>query len=208
MLKVGQYNNFRVVQGTNRGWYIEEAGEKLFIPKRELPPGTIVGHRVKLFVYNKGKGEIRATSAVPYAQVNQFAYLKVKDVASFGMFLDWGIDKDLFVPNRFMKDKPEPGTSLIVRLVLDEQDRSVIGSCLLDDYLEEKPGKELKKNQQARLLICGIKDIGFRVIINDKYRGLLYRDENADSIRFGDKKQGYIRKIRSDGLIDVSLDRN
>jgi uncharacterized protein len=207
MLKVGAYNSFRVVKGTNRGWHIEAEGESLFVPKRELPTGTIVGHKVKLFVYNKGKGEIRATSQIPYAQVNQFAYLRVKDVTSFGMFMSWGIDKDLFVPNRFIKEKPEAGTSHIVRLFLDESERSVIGSCLLDDYIQEKPGKELKRNQQARLLICGIKDIGFRVIINDRYRGLLYKPENADSIRYGEKKQGYIRKIRHDGLIDVSLVR-
>ncbi|MDC7223401.1 MAG: S1-like domain-containing RNA-binding protein [Spirochaetales bacterium] len=208
MLKIGTYNNFRVVKSTSRGWHLEGGEEQLFVPKRELPPGTIVGHKVKLFVYNKGKGEIRATSRIPYAQVDQFAYLKVKDVTSFGMFMDWGIDKDIFVPNRFIKEKPDAGTSHIIRLFLDEAERSVIGSCLLDDFIQEKPGKELKRNQQARLLICGIKDIGFRVIINDKYRGMLYRDEQADSIRYGDKKQGYIKKIRRDGLIDVSLFRD
>ncbi|MBN2628640.1 MAG: hypothetical protein JXA95_18400 [Spirochaetales bacterium] len=207
MLKIGAYNNFRVVKGTNRGWHIEEGGETLFIPKKELPPTTIVGHRVKLFVYNKGKGEIRATSAIPYAQVDQFAYLKVKDVTRFGIFMDWGIEKDLFVPSRFIKEEVEQGKSYIVRLFLDEMERSVIGSLDWENFLLTEPGKELKRNQQARLLVCGIKDIGFPVIINDKYRGLIYRDENADSIRYGERKQGYIKKIRGDGRIDVSLTR-
>ncbi len=207
MLRIGDYNNFLVTRGTNRGWHIEAQGEELFIPKKELPPTTLEGHRVKLFVFNKGKGEIRATSAIPYALVDQFAYLKVKDVTKFGLFMDWGIDKDLFVPSRFVKEEAVAGKSYIVRLFLDEKERSVIGSCLWESFLLEKPGKELKVNQQARLLVCGIKDIGFRVIINDKYRGLLYRDEKADTIRYGEKRQGYIRKLRSDGLIDVSLTR-
>jgi predicted RNA-binding protein (virulence factor B family) len=207
MLKIGSYNNFKVVKGTNRGWHIEAEGESLFVPKKELPPATIEGHRVKLFVYNKGRDEIRATSAVPYAQVDQFAYLKVKEITDFGLFMDWGIDKDIFVPRRFVPQKPEVGSSHVVRLLLDDDKRSIIGSFKIDDYLLTEPGPELREKQQARLLICGIKDIGFRVIINDKYKGMLYKDENSHLIHYGDTKQGYILKIRRDGLIDVCLAR-
>lgn len=210
MLKVGEYNNFLVVKKTSRGYHIESDGESLFIPKRELPPQTVEGHRVKLFVYNKGRDDVRATSQVPYASVGQFAYLKIKEVTQFGLFLDWGLDKDLFVPKRFVPErlgKPKAGTSHVVRLLLDDDGRHVIGSLLIDDYLLDKPGKELKPKQQARILICGIKDIGFKVIVNDKYRGMLYRDERADEIRYGEKRQAYIRKIRPDGRVDVSLDR-
>jgi predicted RNA-binding protein (virulence factor B family) len=206
MLKVGRYNNFKVVKGTNRGWYIEEAGETLFVPKKTLPAGTQVGYRVKLFVYNKGKDQIRATKALPLAQLDEFAYLRVKEVAPFGIFLDWGIDKDLFVPKRFLKKETQPGDSVVVRLIPDEESRSVIASCLLDDYILDKPGKELKVNQQANILIYAIKDLGFRVIINNKYKGMLYKDDNSHKIHFGEKRQGYISKIRPDGLIDVSLE--
>lgn len=211
MLKVGQYNNFLITKGTSRGWHIESEGETLFIPKRELPPTAQEGHRVKLFVFNKGRDEIRATSQVPYAQVNQFAYLRIKEKTDFGLFMDWGIDKDLFVPRRFVPESyrqpVEKGTSHIVRLIPDEDQRGVIGTFMLDDYLTDKAGKELKPNQQARLLISGIKEMGFRVIINDKYRGMLYKPENADKIRYGQKVQGYINKIRPDGKINVSLER-
>lgn len=204
-MRIGAYNHFKVVQGTNRGWYIEAYGKKLFVPKKELPPGTKVGYIVKLFVYNKGKDEIRATSAIPYTQVNEFAYLKVKEATDFGAFLDWGIPKDLFVPRRYLKEGVKQGESIIVRVVPDGESKQVIGSCQIDDYIQERPGKELKVNQQANLIICGIKDIGMKVIINNKYRGMLYKDEVTPSIKYGQKLQGYIKKIRPDGLIDVSL---
>lgn len=205
MLRIAAFNHFDVVQSTNRGWYIEGEGEKLFVPKKELSPKIQVGHRVKLFVYNKGNDTIRATSAPPYGILNEFAYLKVKEVAKFGVFLEWGIPKDLFVPRRNLKNEPKTGDYIIVRIIPDGESRQVVGTALIDDYLLEKPGKELKVNQQAKLMICGIKDIGMKVIVNNKYRGMLYKDEVTDKIRYGQTLQGYIKKIRPDGLIDVTL---
>jgi len=208
MIRVGTYNNFEVIRKTNRGWYIKEGDEELFVPKKELSPKIQVGHRVKLFVFNKGRNELRATSATPLGLLNEFCYLKVKEVTHFGMFMEWGVPKDLFVPQRYMEEKPQPGDWLIVKIIPDDESRQVLGTCLLDEHLQERPGKELKRNQQAALLICGIKDIGMKVIINNRYRGMLYKDEVTPKIRYGQKLQGYIKNIRPDGKIDVTLKRN
>ena len=136
--------------------------------------------------------------------MGEFASLEVKSVTDFGIFLDWGIKKDLFVPKALLRKDLQAGEMAIVCLIPDFDGIGVIGSCQIDEFLD-KEVKGLKEKQKAELLVFGISDLGYRVIVANRYKGLLYRNEVFEELQIGDIRKGYIKKIREDGLIDASL---
>ncbi len=205
-LTAGKYYTLKVKRYTGR-FYLLEGGESLIPlhaaePEEKLTPGS----EIRVFLFLDGREGLKATLKTPLAELGQFAAMKVISTTDFGAFLDWGIKKDLFVPTKLMRKELEQGDTAVVHLIPDYDGIGVIGTTKFEDFFEEDV-TSLKENQSVECLVYGFNDLGIRVILENRYKGLLYRNEVFEELKVGDKRTGYIKKIRPDGLIDASLIR-
>ena len=205
MMKIGDYNEARIVTLTDTACFLDVGGdEDVYMPASEVPEGSGRGDRIEVFLYHRSKDEVKATTVKPYAKMGDFAALEITDVTSFGMFLDWGLPKDLFVPERNVRAELKPGDIAVVKLVPDYEGTGVMGTCRFDELFDDD-FSDLHPNKKVELLVYGVSKLGARVIIDNRYNGLLYRNEIFEKLRIGDTHTGYIKKIREDGLIDAAL---
>ena len=206
MAEIGVLNNLRVVKEVDFGVYLDggEHGE-ILLPRRYVPENCKVDDIIRVFIYLDSEDRLIATTETPYAMVGDFALLKVVAVESAGAFLDWGLPKDLLVP--FSEQSPimEEGKSYVVRVYVDKSNR-IAGTTRLDRYLDNDPGN-FHVSQKVELLICNQTDIGYKAIINGTHWGVLYYNEVFQSLKSGQKTKGYIKKVRDDNKIDLSLQK-
>ncbi|RKX90332.1 MAG: GntR family transcriptional regulator [Spirochaetes bacterium] len=204
MIAIGDYNRLKVSRKYKGGLLFETERGELFLPKIETPEGIGPGDEIEVFIYNKDKGELAATTVSPLARVNEFAALEVVDIQSFGAFLDWGIEKDLFLPNRRQTKPIQIGEKVVVRLVPDFEGQGIVADMDLEIYFEHDTSG-LKEDREVALIVYGLSPLGFKVVVNKKYPGLVYRSEGYREPVIGDELSGYIAKIREDGKLDISL---
>ncbi len=202
----GKYYTLKVKRYTGR-FYLLEGGSQLIPlhgaePEERLVPGT----ELKVFLFLDGKDGLKATLRRPQAVLGDFAPLKVVSKTDFGAFLDWGIKKDLFVPSKLQRKELEIGDTAVVHLIPDYDGLGVIGTTKFDEFFDQDTSV-LKENQKVNCLVYGFNETGIRVVLENRYKGLLYRNEVFEPLKLGDSRTGYIKKIRPDGLIDVSLNR-
>lgn len=206
MADIGVLNNLRVVKEVDFGVYLDggEHGE-ILLPRRYVPENCKVDDIIKVFIYLDSEDRLIATTERPYAMVGDFALLKVVAVESAGAFLDWGLPKDLLVP--FSEQSPimEEGKSYVVRVYVDKSNR-IAGTTRLDRYLDNDTGN-FHVSQKVELLICNQTDIGYKAIVNGTHWGVLYYNEVFQSLKSGQKTKGYIKKVRDDNKIDLSLQK-
>jgi hypothetical protein len=218
MLHIGDYNTLEVLRIT-RGNCILGAGEhEIPLPLREAPKQTRPGDKLKVFVYNESKERLGATTHTPLAKVGEFAVLPVNDVTDFGAFLEWGLSKDLFLPRKYFprsgegehgatrsrERSVEVGERVPVYLIPDYHKRGVIATARIEEHFDRDTSM-LEANRQVELLVFELTNLGARVVIDNRWEGLLYRNEIFERIAPGDRKSGYIKKVREDGLIDAAL---
>lgn len=203
-LQTGTYHTAEL--GGKRAQYriLKKEGRKILIPVWEVPEDLKTGDSLEVFVFLDGKEGLKGTTQKAHAELGDFAALEVKSVTDFGVFLDWGIKKDLFAPKKLLRRELEAGDIAVVCLIPDFDGVGVIASGRIDQYFEEGKPK-LKEGSKAELLVFGVSELGFRVIVDKRYKGLLYRNEVFEPLKIGDKRKGYIKKIRPDGLIDAAL---
>ena len=204
MVDLGNYNELEIAREVDFGMYLTSEDGDILLPSKYIPEGAKVGDFVKVFVYRDSEDRVIATNLKPYATVGQFACLTVKDVTPFGAFLDWGLEKDLLVPLHNQKDKMQTGRKYCVYVYLDETTDRIVATTKLNKYLQNE-NIELTEGQQVDLMVFGETELGFKVIIDGKYEGLLYRSEVFRNLQVGDTTTGYVRAIRPDNKIDVSL---
>ena len=174
------------------------------MPNKYLPKETKVGDQLKVFVYNDSEDRIVATTLSPLLQLNQFGYLKVKDINNIGAFLDWGLEKDLFVPFRQQSGRLNVGQWCLVYLYIDKLTHRLAATTKVEKHFE-KENIELEVNQEVDLLITSESDLGVNVIINNTYSGIIFRNQIYKDIMMGDHIKGFIEQVRTDGKIDVNL---
>lgn len=206
MLKIGNYNTLKVVKEVDFGLYLESGKGEILIPSKYVPQNTRIGDELEVFVYTDSEDRLIATTLSPIAVVGEFAAMTVKDVTDFGAFLDWGIQKDLLVPNNEQHRKLYKGQKTVVRVCLDPRTDRVVGVGKLGPFLS-KDTSELEEKQEVSLLIYEETDLGYMAIIDNQYPGMLYRNEVFEPLEVGDTRLGYIRKIREDGKIDLRLNK-
>ncbi len=203
MLAAGYYYTLKTLRTDQRGAWLNADGEELFLPRRECPPHLQPGLQVRVFIYlDRGRRRM-ATTRKPLAQVGEFALLRVTDVGPHGAFLDWGLSKELLAPYAEQAEKMAPGRSYIVRICHDREQRP-IASGRLEKFLQQAD-RDLAEGQEVQLLIWAFTPLGVKVIINNRYQGLLYKESLSSPVKRGDRCQGFISGIRDDGRIDVSL---
>lgn len=227
-IKLGDYNTLKMVKVAERpnphsfggkeifGIYLDGGQDgEILMPQKYVPEGLKEGDDVRCFVYLDQEERPIATLEVPLAKVGDFAYLKVNWVNEYGAFLDWGLMKDVFCPFREQRKRMEIGDSYIVYLYVDEESYRIVSSAKIDKFLidinedSEEHRRELfrkqRKNIPVELLVWQKSDLGFKVIIENRYAGLIYQDQIFQYVHTGDRLQGYVQKIRPDGKIDISL---
>jgi len=207
MAEMGILNQLKVVKQVEFGLYLDGGQDgEILLPKRYVPDNTKPGDMLEVFIYRDSEDRIIATTEKPFAMAGQFAYLKVVSVAPFGAFLDWGLEKDLLVPLSEQKLKMEAGNSYVVFVYTDDETNRVVASAKLDRFLDPEPA-EYVENEEVDLLIVGSTELGYKAIINDSHQGVLYKNEVFRPLQRGTIIKGYIKKLREDGKIDLSLDK-
>jgi len=203
MLEIGKYNRLEVKKLSAIGVYlVSELGE-ILMPTKYVPEGLKPGEHVKVFVYLDSEDRLIATTLTPKAQVGDFAVMEVKDVGSVGAFLDWGLEKDLLVP---FSEQPRPmqkGEKHLVRVYLDRSER-IAASAKIGKFLD-RTHISLKEGEEVKLTFYEFGDLGAKVIINGRHDGLLFKSELFGKNELGATVKGFVKKIRSDGKIDVTL---
>ena len=206
MIKVGAYNELEVAKELDFGIYLREGDVEILMPTKWVPRGTKIGDVLSVFVFRDSSDRLIATTTTPLAVAESFAFLEVKEVNEIGAFLDWGMDKDLFVPFREQSHRMEPGMSYVVFVYVDEETNRIVASSKLNKFIKHK-NSTLQEGDVVDLLIFSETDLGFNAIVNNLYSGLIYKNEIYESIRVGDKIQGYVKHLRDDNKIDLSLQK-
>ncbi|MDF2455496.1 MAG: hypothetical protein K0R51_1489 [Cytophagaceae bacterium] len=207
MIEIGKRNRLIVLRNTSVGLYLgDEEGQDILLPIKYIPEGIDINDEIDVFVYRDSEDRLIATTLEPRIQLNGFASLRVKDVNDFGAFLDWGLEKDLMVPYREQMNRMRVGQYQIVYLYVDETTGRLAASNKLDRFLDPEP-VGLTEGDQVDLLIWTETDLGYNVVINQKYKGLLYKNQIFSVVEPGDEVTGYIKLIREDNKIDVTLQK-
>ncbi|MDH5784435.1 MAG: S1-like domain-containing RNA-binding protein [Chromatiales bacterium] len=205
MIEIGHDYTLKVVKILDFGAYLDagELGEVL-LPRRYMTPDLAVGDMVPVFLYLDSDNLPVATTQRAKAELGEFAYLQVSDLTDVGAFLDWGLDKDLFVPFAEQHRPMEVGKSYIVHLYLDVKGR-ITASSKIDKFLQDDGASTFRPRQRVSLIIANSTDLGYKVIVNHTHWGVLYKDEVFERLSFGQSKQGFIKRIRPDGRLDITL---
>lgn len=206
MVTIGKHNKLKIIKSVEFGLYLDgqEKGE-ILLPRRYSPENFEIGDEIEVFVYLDSEERPVATTLKPFAQIDEFAFLKVNWVNQYGAFLEWGLLKDLFVPFREQKTKMQKDRHYLVYLYWDNLSQRIVASAKIEKFIDDEPIGYLP-NQEVDLLIARKTDLGYKAIINNRHWGMLYDNQIFCPINLGDKVKGYIKEIRDDGKIDLLLE--
>lgn len=205
MIEIGKYTKLKVAKETEGGLYLSDAeGEQILLPEEHCPKGCTVGDSIEVFVYLNSSEEKVATTQEPKVKLSEFALLQVADVSVIGAFLDWGLDKHILVPFSEQKQKMKESRWYVVRLCLDELTHRLYASNKLNKFLSNQE-LSVKEREKVDLLVFGETELGYNVIVNNLHKGLIYRDEVSMPLNVGSKRIGYVKQIREENKLDISL---
>lgn len=206
-IELGRFNRLEVVKQVDFGMYLHGGDEgEILLPARYVPEDCRVGDWLNVFLYLDNEERLIATTLTPLVQVGQFACLEVAWINQYGAFLNWGLMKDLFVPFSEQKMKMEVGRKYIVHVHVDEESYRIVASAKVDRYLsKEKP--DYQPGQEVDILIWQKTDLGFKAIIENEFSGLLYDSEIFRTLRTGDTLTAFIKQVRKDGKVDLTLQK-
>lgn len=211
MLQFGKYNTLVISRRTDNGFYLSEVDgegvlEEVLLPNKFITPEMKEGQKLKVFVYKDSEDRPVATTQTPLVTVGQAAYLTVKQTTNIGAFLDWGLDKDLFLPFREQAEPVEVGEKYLVYVYFDFASKRIVATSNLNKFIKNRE-VDLKPNDEVSLMICYENEIGIRVIINQKHWGILFKNEVFTKPEKGTYVRGFVKKVREDGKVDVALQK-
>ena len=207
-VKLGKYNQLEVVKTVDFGVYLngDDDGE-ILLPSRYVPEGCNPGDVLNVFIYLDNEERLVATTLEPYVQVGEFACLEVAWVNEYGAFLDWGLMKDLFVPFREQKMKMQKGHRYVVHAHVDEDSYRIMASAKVERYLS-KEHPEYQPGDEVEVMVWQKTDLGYKVIVDNQFSGLVYQKEIFKPLEPGMRMQAFIRQVREDGKIDLTLQKD
>ena len=213
MIEIGKYNTLTILRDTKVGLFLgnptadSEGVHDILLPNKYVPEHFEIGDELSVFVYLDHEERPVATTLEPYIFLNEFALLRVNYVNQVGAFMDWGMEKDILVPFKEQARPMEKGKRYLVHLYIDEKTNRLVASSKTNQFLNNEV-LTVERGEEVDLIVSHITEIGINVIINEKHKGLVYKDEvYDDAIRTGDRIVGYIKTIRPDHKIDVSLQK-
>jgi len=205
LIEIGKYNDLKILRETSVGLYLgAEDGEDVLLPTRYCPESYEIGDKIRVFVYPDNEGRKIATNLIPKLLVNEFAFLQVKAIETAGAFMDWGLDKDLLVPFREQRQRMEKGRWYVIYLYIDDKTGRLVGTNKIEQRLQNDDLK-VQEGDEVELLIMQKTDLGYSAIINHEHKGLIFGNEIFGEINVGQEVTGYIKIIREDNKIDLSL---
>lgn len=216
-IKLGDYNNLTVTRTATRenshsiggvetfGIFLDGGREgEILMPQKYVPDGTKVGDSLRCFVYLDQEERLIATTETPLARVGEFAYLKCQWVNQYGAFLGWGVMKDVFCPFKLQKRPMEVGESYIVYLYVDPETHRITATARIDKLLNTQQ-HHLKKGEPVHLLVWQKSPLGFKVIVDNAFSGIIYQNRVFQPLHTGDSLQGWVEQVRPDGKLDITL---
>ena len=208
MIKLGKFNTMRVVRLVDFGAYLgdpdDEKSAEILLPARYMPEDLRPGDTIDVFVYRDNENRPIATTDEPYATVGEFAYMQVNQVNDIGAFLDWGLVKELLVPFSEQKAKMRPGGIYLVYVYLDDATQRIVASAKIEKFLGNV-FPEYKIGQRVRALVYQHTDIGYKALVDNLHQGLLYENELFRPVELEETVEAYVKRVRPDGKIDLTL---
>lgn len=206
-IELGKFNTLKIVKEVDFGLYLDGGDEgEILLPKRYMPEHWQIGDELRVFIYLDNEERLVATTLTPYVQVGGFASLEVTWINKYGAFLDWGLMKDLFCPFREQKQRMEVGRRYMVYVYVDDESFRIVASARIEHFLDkDKPAYE--PWQEVSIMAWQPTPLGYKVIVDGKYSGLLYRDEVFRPMRQGLQLKAYVKQIREDGKLDIALQK-
>ena len=205
-IKIGEINTLEVMRDTDYGYFLEAKDEdevllpNVYVMEDEMPMGSLLD----VFVYTDSEDRPVATTKMPYAKLGEFGYFTVVDYKSYGAFVNWGLPKDLFVPLSQQKEYFSIGKKYLLRVCLDEQTGRLFATQKIGKYLNREM-KGLHPNKLLDAIVLAKTPLGYKVIVENQYEGMLFDNEIFEPLRIGDKKKVYIKAVRKDFKLDLSL---
>jgi uncharacterized protein len=207
MIQIGEYQVLEILRDTVPGLFLGDAqGQEVLLPNKYVPEHFKIGDKIEVFVYLDSEERLIATTIRPYITLHEFAMLKVKDVNRIGAFMDWGLEKDLFVPFKEQVKKMQPGKSYLVYLYEDESSGRLVASQMIRKFLDNET-LTVTEGEEVDIIMAGESDLGMNVIVNGKHLGLVYDDEIFNHFKIGEKMKAYVRKVREDNKLDIALQK-
>lgn len=208
MVKIGQFNTLTVTDAFPFGFYMrasasDDVEDAVLLPKDVAPENCEVGQRFDVFVYHDQDDRLTASLHAPKASLNSVAFLKVKHIAKAGAFLDWGLPKDLLVPNAEQDMPMQEGLAYVVYVYQEDDTERLAATTKLRKFLSEYNEDTFAEKQPVSLLIFGKTELGYKAVIDDSHLGLIFKDEVIRPLRIGDQVDGFIKRIREDDKIDL-----
>ncbi|HWI41201.1 MAG TPA: S1-like domain-containing RNA-binding protein, partial [Verrucomicrobiae bacterium] len=201
MVQLCRIQPLQVASVDSRGVWLQSGDESIHLPLREAPDAA-PGDSLEVFVYLDPTGRLQATLREPLAQAGEFASLTVRSVSPHGAFLDWGLPKDLLAPYALQPERMQPGRSYLVRVCVDERGRPYADARIEEALEHDLAG--LSEGDGVTLTVWQLTDLGAKVVVNDRFPGLLYRDELPPGVVPGVRLKGYVKRVRDDGKLDVT----
>lgn len=208
MIKLGDWNELKIKRFTEHGAQLDGGSVgKILMPARYVQRNMRPGQMVTVFVYLDQSDRLVATTETPLARVGDFAFLEVAWVNEHGAFLNWGLMKDLFVPFSEQKMRMEQGRSYLVHIHIDEETHRIVASAKVERYLQEPARKEYYRGRDVEVLLWHKTPLGFKVIVDNAYPGLIYDNQIYTELHSGERHIGQVITLREDGRMDVALGR-
>lgn len=204
MIEIGQTQKLVAIRRSPPGVYLGRGDVEVLLPNKYVPEALLFGEEIEVFVYTDSDDRPVATTLKPHAEVGQYACLKVVGMSAHGAFLDWGLEKDLFVPYAEQQPRMNQDEHHVVAVCLDERTQRVMGSSRLGQFLQPPP-EDVKVGDKVSLFVFRISPLGPQVIVDECYEGLLYSNLAFSKVQVGDKLDGYIHRLREDGKVDIGL---
>lgn len=205
MIKIGKTNNLKVVKKVDFGLYLDggESGE-ILLPKRYVDESMEVGDELDVFIYCDSEDRLVATTEKPLIEVGEFGLLKAVEVNRVGAFMEWGLQKDLLVPFREQSQEIRVGGSYVVYAFLDNATKRIVGSTKLNKYVGNRIPR-YSEGDTVDILAVHKTDLGYKVIVDNLFWGMIYNNDLFDPLSPGDRIPAYVKTVREDGKIDVTL---
>jgi len=206
MIKIGEYQTLTVSREMPQGLYLDDGeANEVLLPQKYITPEMQIDAEVRVFVYCDTEDRIVATTETPVFTVGEFALLVVNDSNHVGAFCAWGVNKDLFIPYSNQVSSMRVGQHYVVYMYLDDKSERLVGTTRLNKILEQFAGEDIEMGQEVDLLVYNETDLGYSVIVDRKYSGLVYKNEIPRPLRYGQTLKGYVKPLRPDRKIDISL---
>ena len=206
-MKLGEINTLRIARETGIGLFlVDETGNEVLLPKRFVPEVFEIDQDLDVFVYNDSEGRLVCTTQEPDITLNSFALLRCRDATDIGAFMEIGIMKDLFVPKKNQNDLIKPGERHMVYMYEDTLTKRLVGTARINALVKEA-SEDIMPDDEVDILIWNERDMGWGVIVDNQYQGMVYKNQTFEPIAIGERRTAYVNRVREDGKLDILIQK-